>query len=923
MSDMTQQCCLNCGGPLSDIGGNRLKCKYCGSSFEDHSLQKQLQSMRELLDQTKLEYVNNQRRNLYDAVHARYISAAEVRRYATEIKKHLPDDFQANFYLQALSGDTKEISRLIRGIDADANYDSLPAVIRFLIASLQTEYLLELNNLVERAYKKRDLPLFSRFATEISQEAEKVSEGIYATGIPRDVFIAYSSKDMDKVSELCEELEGQGLSCFVAARNLRHGVGAVENYDSALKDAMDNCRCFVFVSSPNSRSLACDAVTKEIPYIKSCDLANAPAHLRNNYGAIPDIYKKPRVEYRIGNNKKTDAVSKITDAFFEGHEWTYTPEAVALRVVQLLYEEQPATAPAAETVAPPAPVVKAPKKKNKAPLIAVASILLAGAVTVGALVVPGMINGQADEPGADSSLTEDPNGKPSAGGNDAPANETTQSEAVVSNPENASKGLVFTQTGKGVCRVDGIGTCTDKDLVIPAYSPTWDKVTSIHDDAFAYSDQLTSVTIPGTVTHIGKNAFTSCRNITWVEIPNSVTTISDQAFAYCGELLSVTVPAGVSRIGEQAFQGCTKLESIAVDPANEHYESIANCLIDKSTKTLLVACEKSIIPQDGSVTSIGAYAFSCANNLPSVTVPDGVTSIGEYAFAYCNITRLELPAQLERIGENAFLYGHIETVTVDPQNKTYHSNGNCLIETASKTLIRVGTDFTIPDDGSVVILGDHAIETRFSFKEAALQLPDSITHIGREAFRQCHKLTSLKLPANLVQIGDNAFAECTSLTEIHIPANVQEIGGGAFTNCKALTEITVDPNNPHFQTVGNCLVQSSTKTLIRGFADSTIPTDGSVTAIGDGAFAWCEGLTTVTIPDGVTSIGKEAFTGCSNVTIIIPSSVTQIGQHAFAFLSGSTADIYFGGTEEQWQTILTTGLMGVGSGTTVHFGSAN
>ena len=141
MIDAVQHFCPNCGGPLTGLDSEWLDCKYCGSKFENLAFQRHVKNMQDVLDQAKFEIINNQRRNLYDAVHAKYISTAEIRQYATEIKKYLPDDFQANFYLKAISGDAKEINKAIREIDADENYDSLSPIIHFLTSSLQIEYL--------------------------------------------------------------------------------------------------------------------------------------------------------------------------------------------------------------------------------------------------------------------------------------------------------------------------------------------------------------------------------------------------------------------------------------------------------------------------------------------------------------------------------------------------------------------------------------------------------------------------------------------------------------------------------------------------------------------------------------------------------------------------------------------------------------
>ena len=289
-----------------------------------------------MFDEAKQEIVCNLRRNLFDAVNAEYISSIDVKNCCSELKKYLPDDFAANFYEVAIGNNVKRLTKHIRNIDVDKNIAEIGPIVRFLTKSLQTEYLLELNNLIERAYKTRNLTLFEHYSTKLSIEAEKVVNGVYEVKMPREVFIAYSSKDMDKVSELCEVLEEQGLNCFVAARNLRHGKGSVENYDRLLSEAMDHCRSFVFVSSTNSRSFNCDALIKELPYIQQKDIENAPAEYKNSYPTMPHQYKKPRVEYRIEESRGFNAADSISNDFFDGYERVYSPEAVAERVIKQL-----------------------------------------------------------------------------------------------------------------------------------------------------------------------------------------------------------------------------------------------------------------------------------------------------------------------------------------------------------------------------------------------------------------------------------------------------------------------------------------------------------------------------------------------------------------------------------------------------------
>ncbi len=332
--DLKEHRCKRCGGELIHTEDLYWKCPYCGCVFDDESAKKYAKTLYELFDVNKQEKINNLRRCLYDAVTAENISSTEIYERCKEIKAFFPDDFSASFYEIAVGNDEKRLSHFIRSINVDDHYDEIDIIIDFLIRSLKNEFLLELNDLVDRAYKCRDLELYEKYSTVISQEAEKVESGVYETKLPREVFVAYSSHDMDKVIDLVSFLEDQGLRCFVAARNLRHGRGAVENYDAAIKEAIDHCRIFLFVSSRNSRTLSCDALEIELPYVRAKDIINAPAEYKNNYALIPHKYKKPRVEYRIEESKKFNAADEITNEFFDGYERVYSKEEAASRIIK-------------------------------------------------------------------------------------------------------------------------------------------------------------------------------------------------------------------------------------------------------------------------------------------------------------------------------------------------------------------------------------------------------------------------------------------------------------------------------------------------------------------------------------------------------------------------------------------------------------
>ncbi|MDE7373436.1 MAG: leucine-rich repeat domain-containing protein [Clostridia bacterium] len=129
-------------------------------------------------------------------------------------------------------------------------------------------------------------------------------------------------------------------------------------------------------------------------------------------------------------------------------------------------------------------------------------------------------------------------------------------------------------------------------------------------------------------------------------------------------------------------------------------------------------------------------------------------------------------------------------------------------------------------------------------------------------------------------IESSAFEGCSKLTSVVIPKSVEGIGEYAFGGCRQL-RITVEKGNENYHVAGNCLIETTTKQLLWGRWNSTIPADGSVICIGARAFAGCWELTNIIIPNGVTGIEGFAFSGCDLMSVIIPRTVTFIGENAF------------------------------------------
>ena len=202
--------------------------------------------------------------------------------------------------------------------------------------------------------------------------------------------------------------------------------------------------------------------------------------------------------------------------------------------------------------------------------------------------------------------------------------------------------------------VTGLRNTFIKDLVILSeYNGI--PVSRIDDGAFRNCRGLTSITIGSGVKYIGDYAFRDCGDLTSVTMGNSVTSIGGWAFYGCSGLTSITIPNSVTSISYSAFSGCSGLTSIEVTAGNAKYHSQGNCIIENKNKTLILGCKNSVIPVDGSVTSIGSYAFSGCSGLTSTTIPNSVTLISYTAFSGCRgLTSITIPNSVTSIGIAAF-----------------------------------------------------------------------------------------------------------------------------------------------------------------------------------------------------------------------------------------------------------------------------
>ena len=368
--------------------------------------------------------------------------------------------------------------------------------------------------------------------------------------------------------------------------------------------------------------------------------------------------------------------------------------------------------------------------------------------------------------------------------------------------------------GKPVTQVEeeAFDSCDSlKSVTIPS------SVTSIGYGAFGLCTSLTSVTISSGVTSIGVYAFASCYSLTSITIPNGVTSIGDGAFRGCDSLTSVAIGDDVAFIGIAVFEGCRSLTNITVSSENRFYHNKGDCLIETESKTLIWGSGTSVIPDDGSVTSIGVGAYYECENLTSIVIPDGVTSIEYSAFGDCvNLASVTIPDSVTFIGKYAF--------------------SGC---TGLTSII-------IPN--SVTSIGDYAFS--HCYRLTSVTIGDGVTSIGYGAFGYCDSLTSVTIPDSVTSIGEYAFAYCDSLTSVTIGDGVTSIAGGAFCGCNSLTNIVIPDS---VTSIGIYAFSGCT-----GLTSITIP--DSVTSIVWSAFEDCTGLTSVTFanPNG-WSVGGKAI----------------------------------------------------------------
>ena len=364
------------------------------------------------------------------------------------------------------------------------------------------------------------------------------------------------------------------------------------------------------------------------------------------------------------------------------------------------------------------------------------------------------------------------------------------------------------------------------------------------------------VVIPSTVEYNGTTysvasidswAFDCCYSLTSVSIPNSVTAIGTGAFYWCLFISSINIPEGITSLENHTFYACLSLTDI-------------------------------VIPN--TVNTIGKYAFAYCEDLASIQLPSSLTELDTCAFYHCkSLNAVSFPNGLTRIGAWAFdSCVNLSNITL-PEGLT----------TMEKSAFRECSGLQYAELPSSLAVLDTAV-FEYCTSLTSVNLPNGLTRIGGWAFDSCVNLSSITLPESLTTIEKSAFLY-SGLTSVTIPDNVTKIDYFAFYGCNALETLNFNAVNCQDFGRSSYTDENDNRIWTNPFGNSltTVNIGNNVQRLPDYFIMGCSNLSSITLPNNITEIGRNAFAYSGLTSVDLPSSLAVLDTAVFAYCASLTS----------------------------------
>ena len=438
-------------------------------------------------------------------------------------------------------------------------------------------------------------------------------------------------------------------------------------------------------------------------------------------------------------------------------------------------------------------------------------------------------------------------------------------------------------SGESVQRTDSSMT---SDITLYA---KWEDETN--PDYFTWSDGSTTSTITG-FSDLGNEKYNN-NELTNLIIPKKhnglpVTSISEYAFSDRTLLKKILLPESFTESQNGVFRNCKEIEEvilpISLNVGNHAYGDptiFQDCTGIK--KVRLTKGTGTVVDYGGGYGAFyGGTPWYCSkNNEITVTIEEGITSIGSSTFQGCTgLKILDIPSSVTKIGESAF------NGCANWETKVDISNITSIGENAFNSCAKVDIDINLNDN--LDSLGAYAFKGCSNIK-GTVKIPSKITNLEKYIFDGCGLINKVILPDTVQSISDGTFKDCIKIEEVTLPISLN-VGNFAygdptiFQDCTGIkkvkltkgTGIGVDYGGGYGAFYGGTPWYYSRNNEI------TVTIEEGITSIGSSTFQGCSGLKILNIPSSVTKIGESAFNGCANwETKVDISNITSIGENAF------------------------------------------